>query len=55
MNKMVESFFRDASFKVLKEGENYYIFKDQKTLNELKVEVISDNKINIQYKDHFDE
>lgn len=55
MNRIIESFLRDESFKVLKQTENYYIFKDQKTLTELKVEVVNNDKVNIEFKDHFDE
>lgn len=54
MNKFIESFLKDPSFKVLKETDNYYIFKDQKTLSEIKVEIEADDKVNIQFKDHFD-
>ena len=55
MNRMIESFLRDDSFKVLKQTENYYIFKDQKTFEEFKVEILDNDKVNIEFKDHFDE
>lgn len=55
MNRIVESFIRDESFRVLKQTENYYIFKDQKTLGEFKVEILNDDKVNIEFKDHFND
>lgn len=54
MNKMVKSFMDDPSFVLLKDEGNYYIFKDNKTLIEVKLSVISDDKVTIEFKDHFE-
>ena len=54
MNKIIKSFTEDPSFVMLKESENYYIFKDNKTLMELKIEIINDDKVTMEFKDHFE-
>ena len=54
MNKMVKSFTDDPSFVLLKDEGNYYIFKDNKTLIEVKLSVINDDKVTIEFKDHFE-
>ena len=43
MNKIVKSFTEDPSFVMLKQTENCYIFKDNKTCHELKISVIERN------------
>ena len=47
MNKMVKSFTDDPSFVLLKDEGNYYIFKDNKTLIEVKLSVINDDNLRI--------
>lgn len=54
MNKIVKSFIEDPSFIILKEEENYYIFKDNKTLKEMKLELINNDKVSIEFKEHFE-
>lgn len=54
MNKIVKSFIEDPSFIMLKEEENYYIFKDNKTLKEMKLELINNDKVSIEFKEHFE-
>lgn len=39
---------------MLKDEGNYYIFKDNKTLIEVKLSVINDDKVTIEFKDHFE-
>ena len=39
---------------MLKDEGNYYIFKDNKTLIEVKLSVINDDKVPIEFKDHFE-
>lgn len=51
MNRLVKSFLDDSSFKLVEEAENYYIFIDQKTMHRLKVEVVSDDKIEVEFKE----
>ena len=38
----------------LEDEGNYYIFKDNKTLIEVKLSVINDDKVTIEFKDHFE-
>jgi hypothetical protein len=54
MNKIVKSFTEDPSFVMLKDAGNYYIFKDNKTFIEVKLSVINDDKVTIEFKDHFE-
>jgi len=54
MNKIVKSFMEDPSFIMLKDAGNYYIFKDNKTLIEVKLSVINDDKVTMEFKDHFE-
>lgn len=53
MNKFIESFINDKTFVLLNKNENCYIFKDQKTLHELKIDIIDNDKINIEFGDKF--
>jgi hypothetical protein len=54
MNKIIKSFTEDPSFVMLKDAGNYYIFKDNKTLIEVKLSVINDDKVTMEFKDHFE-
>lgn len=54
MNKIIKSFTDDPSFVMLKDEGNYYIFKDNKTLIEVKLSVISDDSVTMEFKDHFE-
>ena len=54
MHKIVKGFIEDPSFVMLKEGGNYYIFKDNKTLSEMKIVLVNDDKVTIEFKDHFE-
>lgn len=54
MNKFVKSFIDDPSFVMLKDTGNYYIFKDNKTLIEVKLSVINDDKVTMEFKGHFE-
>ena len=54
MNRMIKSFLENSSYTMLKSGENYYIFKDNKTLIEVKLSVINDDKVTMEFKDHFE-
>lgn len=54
MHKIVKSFIEDPSFTLIKETENYYIFNDAKTCFEMKIELVNDDKVTIEFKDHFE-
>ncbi len=55
MNKMIKCFVEHPDYEVLKETKNYYIFKIKTNNLELKVIPISDDKAEMELKDHFDE
>lgn len=55
MNRIVDSFQKDSSYTMLKQAENCYIFKDNIIGRELKISIINDDKVSLEFKDHFDE
>lgn len=55
MNRLVKSFLDDSSFVLIENKENCYIFIDQKTMHKLKVEVLNDDKILVEFLDVKDE
>lgn len=51
---MIKSFLENSSYTMLNSGENYYIFKDEKSGNEVKITPITDDKITLEFKEHFE-
>lgn len=54
MNRMIKSFLENSSYTMLNSYENYYIFKDLKSGKEVKVKPITDDKITLEFKEHFE-
>lgn len=53
MNRIVDTFLKNSSFDMLEQAENYYIFKDNESRRELKISIINDDKVSIEFKDSF--
>ena len=49
-----KSFLENSSYTMLNSCENYYIFKDLKSGKEVKVTPITDDKITLEFKEHFE-
>lgn len=54
MNRMITSFLENSSYTMLNSCENYYIFKDLKSGKEVKVTPVTDDKITLEFKEHFE-
>lgn len=54
MNRIIDTFLKDSSFNMLKQAENYYIFNDNTNNRKLKISIITDDKVSIEFKDNFD-
>lgn len=54
MNRIIQSFTEDPALETLKETKTYYIFKNIKNNFEIKVDIITDDKVTVEFKDHFE-
>ena len=54
MNRIVDTFLKDSSFTMLNQTNNCYIFKDNKTNREMKINIINDDKVSIEFEENID-